>query len=150
MKKADIFKEAKRSHAVWHKFSNWLVKTYGKDLHGKWQYMKFKDVNGKIKKIKHRSFDELELSRRLVGYAAMCKVKKYIKRCCPEIKIIPCDDSVYAGSDILLIPHPEHGITIIFIPQCTTIQNQIFLYRGHYNFLMKELRNMRYVYKNSL
>ncbi len=145
-----MFKDANKSHKVWHKFSNWLIKTYGKDLHGKWEYIKFKDAKGKQIKLKHRSFNELELSRRLAGYEVMCKVKKYVNRYCPEIKIINCDDSVYSGSDILLIPHPAHGITIIFIPQCTAVQNQFFLYKGHYTMLMKELRSMKSVYKNQL
>lgn len=146
--KKDIFKGAKSCHKIWHKFSNWLVKTYGNDLHGKWQYMKIKDAKGKVKKFKHRSFNELELSRRLVGYEVMCKVSKYVNRYCPEIKIIRCDDSVYAGSDILLIPHPKHGITIMFIPQCTSVQNQFFLYKNHHDSLIKELSKMKYVYKH--
>lgn len=90
----------------------------------------------------------MELSRRLVGYDVMCKVEKFIKRYCPEIKIIGCDDSVYSGSYILLIPHPNHGITLMFIPQCTTIQNQFFLYEGHYNQLIKALEEMKNIYEN--
>lgn len=133
-------------HKVWHKFSAWTVKTFGKDLHGEWQYLEVTSSDGKKSKIKYRSFNDLELSRRLVGYEAMCKVEKFIKRCCPEIKIIHCDDSVYSGSDILLIPHPSHGITIIFIPQCTTIQNQFFLYKNHHKELVKALREMGKVY----
>lgn len=138
-------------HATWHKFYDWVIKTYGSDLHGKWEYLKIKDKFGKVaKKIKHRSFNEWELSKRLVGYEVMCKMERFINRCCPEIKIIRCDDSLYAGSFILLIPHPKHGITMMFIPQCTSIQNQMFLYESHYQMLMKELSKMKTVYKNSL
>lgn len=145
----DEFKEAKTSHQVWHKFSNWLVKTFGKDLHGEWEFIEGIGANGKKFKIKHRSFNELELSKRLVGYEVMCKVERYIKKHCPEIRIIRCDDSLYAGSDILLIPHPNHGITIIFIPQCTTIQNQFFLYKSHHNELVKALKEMSSVYSKN-
>lgn len=143
-----MFASHTNAHKVWHKFSNWLVKTYGKDLHGDWNMMDFKDANGKQKKVKYRSFNDFELSKLLVGYEVMCKVEKYINKFCPEIKIIRCDDSIYASSDILLIPHPEHGITVMFIPQCTSIQNQFFLYGNHYKMLMKELKAMSYVYKN--
>lgn len=145
----DEFKEGKTSHQVWHKFSNWLVKTFGKDLHGEWEFIEGIGANGKKFKIKHRSFNELELSRRLVGYEVMRKVERYIKKYCPEIRIIRCDDSLYAGSDILLIPHPNHGITIIFIPQCTTIQNQFFLYKSHHNELVKALKEMSSVYSKN-
>ena len=128
-----------------------MIKTFGKDLHGEWQYLEVSRSDGKKSKIKYRSFNDLELSKRLVGYEAMCKVGKFIKRCCPEIKIIRCDDSLYASSDILLIPHPNHGITVIFIPQCTNIQNQFFLYKNHHKELVKVLREMGKVYgKNNL
>ena len=138
--------EMKTTHQIWHKFSNWMVKTFGKDLHGEWEFIEGIGANGKKFKLKHRSFNDLELSRRLTGYEAMCKVERFVKRCCPEIKIIRCDDSVYAGSDILLIPHPNHGITIIFIPQCTTIQNQFFLYKSHHKELVKALKEIGSVY----
>lgn len=138
--------QMKTTHQIWHKFSNWMVKTFGKDLHGEWEFMEGIGANGKKFKIKHRSFNDLELSRRLTGYEAMCKVEKFVKICCPEIKIIRCDDSIYAGSDILLIPHPNHGITVIFIPQCTTVQNQFFLYKNHHKELVKALQEMETVY----
>jgi hypothetical protein len=146
----DIFKDSNECHKIWHKFSNWLVKTFGKDLHGEWEIVEITNDDGKIVKFKSRSFNELELSRRLVGYDVMCKIERYVKRCCPEIKIIGCDDSYYSSSFILLIPHPRHGITIMFIPQCTTIQNQLFLYDGHFDLLMEELKKMKYVYKNQI
>lgn len=129
-------------HRVWHKFSNYIVRTFGKDLHGEWQYL---DIGGK--KFKHRSFDDYKLSQRLVGYKTSVRIKKWIDRYAPEIQVVVCDDSVNATSHILLIPHPSHGITVIFIPQCTAIQNQFFLYKGPYNDLMKALINMKYVYK---
>jgi hypothetical protein len=138
--------EMNKTHQVWYKFANWMIKTYGKDLHGEWQYMQGMDAKGKKFKYKYRSFNDLELSRRLVGYEAITKVEKFIKRYCPEIKIISCDDSVYSGSLILLIPHPNHGISVIFIPQCTDTQNQFFLYKSHYKELMKGLKEMASVY----
>jgi hypothetical protein len=143
--KNEIMEQAELTHKTWHKFSNWITKTFGKDLHGEWEYIELEK-----KKWKYRSFNTLELSRRLVGYEVMCKIEKYIKRCCPEIKIIHCDDSVYAGSDILLIPHPKHGITIMFIPQCTNVQNQFFLYKGHYDDLIKALKTMKSVYNDRI
>lgn len=146
-----IIESSNVSHKVWHKFQNWLIKTFGKDLYGEWNSFEV-PVEGskKKKKVKFRNFNEYELSKRLVGYEVMKKVEKFVKKSCPEIKIIHCDDSVYAGSDILLIPHPKHGITIMFIPQCTSIQNQFFLYKGHYDMLMKELTKMQKVYKGSI
>lgn len=147
--KTDIedIKLVSKCHVIWHKFYNWLVKTYGHDLHGPWQYMEgVNQKTGKKFKIKHRGYDENKLSERLVGHEVIEKIERYIKRCCPQIKVINCDDSVYAGSIILLIPHPKHGITIMFIPQCTGVQNQFFLYKQHYNMLMKEMKKMEKVY----
>lgn len=140
-----LIKSIEKVHQVWHKFSNWMIKTYGKDLHGKWKYFPV-PKNSKAKKIRYRSFNDYELSKRIVGHEVINKVSKYIRTYCPEIKIVPCDDSDYSSSCILLIPHPKHGITIMFIPQCSKIQNQFFLYDSHYDVLMKELIKMKRVY----
>lgn len=145
-KTKNISDETLDVHVVWHKFSRWLDKKYGKDLYGEWQYMQI----AKGKKIKYRSFDEIALSRRLVGYEVICQIERYVKRYCPEIEIIHCDDSVHAGSIILLVPHPKHGITVMFIPQCTSIQNQFFLYSHDYKAFMSALKRMKYVYKWSI
>ena len=143
-----MIEHGNRIHAVWHKFSNFIANAYGKDLYGPWQVNKIKNKEtGKTHTMRYRSFNEYELSTRLVGYEVMCRVKKWVNRYCPEIRMVHCDDSCHAGSDILLIPHPEHGITVIFIPQCTGIQNQFFLYEGHYKMLMKELKEMGKIYK---
>ena len=128
-------------HKVWHQFERFLIRNYGKDLFGEWKYL-----DPKNKKIKYRDFDENKLNSRLVGHEVIKKIESYCKRYLPEIEIINCDDSVYAGSIILLIPHHLHGITIMFIPQCTNIQNQFFLYKGHYVALMKKLSKMKSVY----
>jgi len=141
--KEDI-KKIRPTHEIWHRFSNWITKTYGDDLHGKWEYMEV----GK-KKIKYRSFDDLELNRRLVGYDVMERMERYAKRYCPEIKAIRCDDGVFASSTLFLIPHPRMGISVIFIPQCTGIQNQFFLYESHYENLLEALKEMKDVYKDN-
>ena len=144
------FENTAKVHKVWHKFYGWLIKKYGMDLYSEWQYLEVKDNKGKKKKLKYKNFNEKVLSEKLIGYEVMKSVKKYIKRYCPEIKIVSCDDAYYAGSYILLIPHPEHGITILYIPQCTGIQNQFFLYENYYKNLLDELKKMKYVYKNTL
>jgi len=142
-----MFAHSKEIHRIWHKFSGWLTRTYGKDLHGEWVRNKIK-VDGKRKVFKYRSFNDYELSKRLCGYEVMERIERYVKRYVPEIKIVYCDDEVYATSMILLIPHPKHGITMMYIPQLTGIQNQFFLYGNHYKMLMEELENMKYVYDN--
>lgn len=134
------------THKVWHRFYNWLVKYLGSDLHGDWVIWKIKGEDGKTRKIKFRSFNELELSRRMVGYKVIKRIISYTKQYCPEIKVINCDDSAYAGSIILLIPHPKHGITIMFVPQCDQRQNQFFLYENHFKNLTKALSEMSSVY----
>ncbi len=145
MAKSETYKEitenAMKCHAIWYKFSKFLTNAYGKDL---WSGYKYLDKNNK--KFKYRNFDSTEFNKRLVGYDVMQRVERYINRFCPEIKIIRCDDAVYAGSIILLIPHPEHGITVMYIPQCTSQQNQFFLYGSHCKALIKGLTEMKKVY----
>lgn len=142
-----MFAHGKEIHRIWHKFSGWLTKTYGKDLYGDWVRNKIKTPEGKKITFKYRNFDDYKLSQRLCGYEVMERIEKYVKRCCPEIKIVYCDDEVYATSIILLIPHPKHGITMMYIPQLTGIQNRWFLYGNHYKMLMTALEEMKYVYE---
>jgi hypothetical protein len=111
-------KDLKKMHGTWWKFEKFLISNFGKDYHDN-----------------------------LSGFEAMDKVAKYVKSKAPEIKIVRCDDSFHASSDLVLVPHPKHGITVIFIPQCTTINNQFFLYENHLKTLTKELALMKGVYK---
>lgn len=134
----------KNSHKVWHKFYKWLQKTFGNDLYSEWRVMVFKNPKtNRNKKIKYRNYDEVELSRRLIGYEVMERIEKYIKRNAPEIKICWCDDTIFASSMILLIPHSNHGITMMFIPQLGIVQNQLFLYDNHCQMLTNELEKMK-------
>lgn len=116
-----MFEDAMKVHEIWHKFEGFLIDSYGEDYHS-------------------------ELS----GYEVMEKVEGFINKECPDIKIVKCDDEVYSSSFLVLVPHPKHGITIIFIPQCTTIQNHFFLYESHFKNLTKALDEMKKVYKDSL
>lgn len=138
-------KRTEEVHRVWHKFSGWLARAFGKDLQGEWVRNTIK-VDGKKKVFKYRSFNDYELSKRLCGYDVMVRIERYISRYCPEIRIVHCDDDVYSGSIILLIPHPSHGISVMFIPQNTGIQNRFFLYENHYRMLMEELGKMKEIY----
>ena len=145
--KENIFEKAKEIHKVWHKFYKWTSKTFGKDLYSEWKYMEF---GGTRKKLKYRNFDDNKLYERLGGYEAMKKIEQYVKRYCPEIKIVPCDDEVFASSFLLLIPHPKMGISIIFVSQLSSIQNFFFLYKGHCDCLINTLNEMKYVYEGVL
>lgn len=131
------------THKVWHKFSKFITNNYGKDLYSEYHY-----INVGKKKLKYRNFNENELFRRLVGYEVITKIEKYVKKNCPEIRIVNCDDNVHSGSIILLIPHPKMGISVMFIPQCTNTQNVFFLYKNHYKNLMKNLTEMEDIYGN--
>lgn len=146
MKNNNMLERAKEIHRVYHKFYNWLIKKYGMDLYGDWIINTIQLQDGKTKKLKYRNFNENEFNKRLVGNEVIEDIERYVKRYCKEIKIVHCDDSYHSGSILLLIPHITHGVTVMFIPQCTTIQNNFFLYHGHYKMLMKELKNMENVY----
>jgi len=82
----------------------------------------------------------------VIGYEAMEKIENYVKKN-PEIKIVECDDDINAGSILLLIPHPKFGITVMFIPQCTSVQNTFFLYEGNCEQLIKTLTDMKSIYR---
>ena len=87
----------------------------------------------------YREFDSLKMN----GYECIQRCKKYAKKN-KEIKIIQVDDSVYSSSIIILIPHPNHGITVIFVPQCIDVGNQFFLYSRHAHNIILEMYKMNY------
>lgn len=80
-----------------------------------------------------------------VGYTIMCKVEKYVKTH-KEIQLTYVDDDNRSTSLIVLIPHPTHGITILYIPQTTNVTNTFFLYENHSKWLIKTLTKMKGVY----
>ena len=103
------------AHKIWHKFDDWLTETFGGNYNSK-----------------------------LIGYDAQCKIEKYAKDN-PAIRILCCDDDVFASSILVLIPQPTRGITVKFIPQCTEIQNTFFLYDRNYEKFIETLNEMKYV-----
>ena len=143
---AALMKKSNDVHKTWHKFNKWLINKYGKDLYGPEVVQEITDNRGKIQKYKYKHFDESAFEQRLVGYDVMEAIEKYAKKNAPEIKIVNCDDDVHAGSILVLIPHPTMGISVMFIPQCTGIQNRFFLYGGHYKSLIKTLQEMEKTY----
>jgi hypothetical protein len=134
----DIFGNAMMSHKTWHQFYRFLQRNFGKDCWGKQYFQKFGD-----KKIKIKPFDEVKMMGNMVGYEAMVKVERYCKRYLPEIQCIYCDDSYYSGSLLVLVPHKNHGITVIYIPQNSRITNQLFLYPSHHSDLVHTLERMK-------
>ncbi len=90
-------------------------------------------------------FDGNVLSEKMSGYECMNELDKYVKEH-PEVVLVPTDDSVFASSYFVLVPHPDMGITIVFVPQCTTIQNQMFMYSRHSDILIEEITKMKEKY----
>jgi hypothetical protein len=76
--------------------------------------------------------------KEMIGYEAMQKVEKYVESN-PQITITFCDDAYYSSSILVIVPHPNHGNTVFFMPQCTTHQNHFFLYPSHQKMLMEAL-----------
>ena len=66
----------------------------------------------------------------LIGYEDQNLVESYAIEH-PEIKVVGVDDDDFCSSILVLIPHPTMGITVLFIPQCTSVQNSFFMYPGH-------------------
>ena len=123
-------------HKIWHKFCKHMSKWYYKEVDD-WELSDDLEIIKSGKLIKE--FDP----SKMIGYECMKRCEKYAKKN-KEIKIIGVDDSVYASSVVILIPHPEHGITVIFVPQCTDVMNQFFLYSGHAHNIVSEIHKMNY------
>lgn len=98
-------------HSVYHKFCRWAEKQFGKE----WEDPKV-----------------------FSGHEVMEKVEAYAKKN-PQISIAHCDDDMFSGSLLVVIPHQEMGNTVLFIPQLTYRTNRFFLYPNHQKSLIKAL-----------
>ena len=76
------------------------------------------------------------------GFASMEKIENYVNEH-PEIEICGCDDEAFSGSDLVLVPHPDMGITVVYVPQCSGTAAQFFLYPPRLNILIDTLIRMR-------
>ena len=128
---------ASEAHKIWHKFCDHMKKWYYKEEYG-WSILDDEDFVQDDKT--HKVFD----SSKMIGYKCMQRCEKYAKKN-KEIKIISVDDSVYSGSILILVPHPKHGVTIIFVTQHTdVVGNQFFLHHGEAYNLISKLHKMNY------
>ena len=131
----EMVEESNRIHKIWHSFCTYMEKEYYTLEH------RLKKNRGKTRR-KYKQF----APKKLFGYEAMCRAKKFTEKH-PEILTVDCDDNWSASSDIFLIPHEGDkgywGTTMLFMPQCTDEQNIICLYPGHLNSLIKSLQELQ-------
>lgn len=126
---------SKTVHTVWHSFCGYMKR---------WYYKKFQGYKKDLTQSKrqYKMFD----STNMVGYRAMCRIARYAKNK-EDIFITGCDDNCFMGSSILLITHENKnefmGTTIILMPQSKYEINQVFLYPGHLDSLMKKLKEIQ-------
>ena len=118
-----ILKKAETYHKIWWDFCDHFKKWYkGKD----------KEFNSEL------------MARG--GYEAMERVRKYATTH-SDIHFDGCDDTLAMGSMIVYIPHPKHGITVIYIPQNCRDINEFFLYHTHALKIANTLNNLIVKYK---
>ena len=79
------------------------------------------------------------------GYDSMLNIEKYVEEH-PEIKICGCDDTSFSSSDLVLVPHPNMGVTVIYIPQNHGRSTEFFLYGGHIRGLINTLQEIEKEY----
>jgi hypothetical protein len=112
-----VYERTEYIHGIYHAFCDYMKQWYH-------------DSDG--------NFD----SHELIGYEAAERVEEYAKDH-PEIQIAYCDDDVFSSSIIAFIPHPDMGVSIIFIPQCCSTLNQFFLYPNHLEYLLEKLNEIK-------
>ena len=112
-----IMREAKPIHGIWYKFCKHFSRWYH-------------DEDG--------NFSSLEMN----GYEAVKRVIRYAKKN-PEIRILRCDDDIFCGARIVLIPHPTMGITAIIITQATSHRGELFFYPHDMDMIVDEIKKMK-------
>lgn len=91
-------------------------------------------------------YDQAKREWLLEPYELMCAIEKWAKRR-PEIKIVGVDDSHFASSSLVLVPHAlddEYmGTTVLYIPQCSGEKPiEFFMYPSHRSQLLTALSEM--------
>lgn len=129
----EIISNAEFTHKIWYHFCNYMKR---------WYYKKEKRFT--LKGDTNREYKIFDSSK-MLGYSAMLKVERYEKKY-GGIKIVNVDDNVHAGSMLVLIPHKEMGITVIFIPQCTDKKDIFFLYPEHIERMNETINEMKKEY----
>lgn len=121
-------------HREWYKFCDHMKKWYWSE------YSEVKIVKNEFIETGKmlRDFD----SSKMVGYEAMERVENYANKN-KTVRLVRCDDSTHATAYLILVPHPEMGITVIFIPQCTTKQSEFFLYPSNINNLVTAISELK-------
>jgi hypothetical protein len=77
----------------------------------------------------------------LCGHEKMEEIEEWAKKH-PEVIITRCDDNHHDTSYLVIIPHPTHGISIVFVPQATYSKDYFFLYPNHQKALIKALQSI--------
>ncbi len=137
----EMEESTKQTHGIYHDFCQYMAKWYFQIVPN-WKLGA--DENGKTDFREDGTIKEFDVTK-LVGYEAMIRIEKYVKKH-PEIRLVTMDDDVFSTSYIVLIPHPTMGITMIIIPQCTTVQNVAFLYPMNAHDLIEEIAKMQKEY----
>lgn len=107
-------------HLTWWRFCDYVSRKFNKDTH------------------------------ELFGWEEMKLLEKWCKRYEPSIQIVRCDDAVHSSSSLFIVPHPDMGLSFVFVPQNTSINNQFFMYLRSNRMLREALDRLDYVYDKEI
>lgn len=136
----DMSRNADRIHAIWYEFCDYMKEYFYVEETTSWE----KNDNGDIASVEVKPFKVFDVAK-MKGYDAMQVVEEYAETH-PDIVLVGCDDVCFTGSLIILVPHPDMGITVIYIPQNSVAANEFFLYPYHIKMLQEALAMMKEKY----
>jgi hypothetical protein len=116
-------------HKIWYDFCDYMKEWY------------YKEVDEYEDGVKTGNIVKFFDTAKMMGDECLNRVDYYAKKH-KEIKIVDVDDDTFCGASLVLIPHPKFGMTVIFIPQCTGVNNMFFLYSHHLQELQETLNDM--------
>ena len=96
-----------------------------------------------------KRFKDEDDNWRLAGYEFMKASEKWAARYPERVCCVPCDDTYFSSSLLVLITHEvpgRHwmGVTVVVISQCDGLPpKEFFLYPNHAEFLMQALKTMK-------
>lgn len=116
------------THLTWWRFCDYIERKWGQET-------------------ADSRFSTGSLIDNLCGWEVQVALEKWCKRYAPDIKIVRVDDDVHSSSCLFLVPHPEHGISVVFVPQNTTVHSTFFFYRRGFQQMKKALVELEYVFE---
>ena len=102
------------------------------------------DPDGDIHAVYHEFSEILEILQDKHNYSIIEMADEFTEVYHEDTQLVPVDDEAHCGSSLVLIDHENDreywGTTVVYLPQCSGVRAEFFLYPHHRRALIKALQ----------